>query len=257
MLSERLEWAVSRRIAMDVGGPRITKRRIAEEAGVSPPAVNYWFADTNGIQAEAARNLAKFLLVDPVWLEKGEGSPERTLFPGLEGARQAVAVKRGDPESRRSNITAIHPDDPHPEDVVYVPESRIEFSAGNGRTPVYELIEDVEPATYRLSWFQRERINPDRVRRFRVSGDSMEPMLFPRDTILVNEDETNIVDGKLYAIRYGDDLRVKYLSRRLDGTVVLRSVNPAYKDEEVPPELAQEHISVIGRVRDKSGKGGL
>ncbi|CUI07850.1 hypothetical protein BN2497_10477 [Janthinobacterium sp. CG23_2] len=82
-------------------------------------------------------------------------------------------------------------------------------------------------------------------------------MLFPRDTILVNADETNIVDGKLYAIRYGDDLRVKYLYRRLDGTVVLRSVNPAYRDEEVPPELAQEYICVIGRVRDKSGKGGL
>jgi phage repressor protein C with HTH and peptisase S24 domain len=38
---------------------------------------------------------------------------------------------------------------------------------------------------------------------------------------------------------------------------VLRSVNPAYRDEEVGPELAQEHISIIGRVRDTSGTGGL
>lgn len=157
----------------------------------------------------------------------------------------------------RSNVTAIHPDDPHPDDVVYVPESRIEFSGGNGRQAQYELVEDEEPATYRLSWFQKYSINPDRVRRFRVSGDSMVPMLYPRDTILVNTDETNIVDGKMYAIRYGDELRVKYLSRRLDGTIILRSVNPAYKDEEISPNIAQEHISIIGRVRDTSGTGGL
>ncbi len=138
-----------------------------------------------------------------------------------------------------------------------MPESRIEFSGGNGRVAQYELVEDEEPATYRLSWFQKYGINPDRVRRFRVSGDSMIPMLYPRDTILVNTDETNIVDGKLYAIRYGDELRVKYMSRRFDGTIILRSVNQAYKDEEIGPEQAQEHISVIGRVRDTSGTGGL
>lgn len=154
-------------------------------------------------------------------------------------------------------ISASHPDDPTPDDVIFVPESRIEFSGGNGRVAQFELIEDEEPATYRLSWFQKYGINPERVRRFRVSGDSMIPMLWPRDTILVNMDETNIIDGKLYAIRYGDELRVKFLSRRLNGAIILRSVNEAYKDEEISPEMAQEHISIIGRVRDTSGTGGL
>lgn len=168
----------------------------------------------------------------------------------------AQTEKRGD-DVKISKVTAVHPDDDLLDDVVYVPESRIEFSAGNGRTAMFELIEDQEPATYRLSWFQKYGINPDRVRRFRVSGDSMEPMLYARDTILVNQDETTIVDGKMYAIRYGDELRVKYLSQRLDGTIILRSVNPLYKEEEVPPALASEHIAVIGRVRDRSGTGGL
>lgn len=158
---------------------------------------------------------------------------------------------------KTSSVSAHDADDDLPDEFVYVPESKIEFSAGNGCTVTYELIEDDEPATYRRAWFQKYGINPERVRRFRVSGDSMEPMLFARDTILVNTGETNVIDGKLYAIRYGDELRVKYLFRRLDGTLTLHSVNPQYKDEEVPPELAQEHITVIGRVRDKSGTGGL
>ena len=154
-------------------------------------------------------------------------------------------------------IRAHHPEDELSEDAVLIPESKISFAAGNGRIASYELLEDQEPASYRLSWFQKYGINPEKVRRFRVSGDSMEPMLYHRDTILVNTEETNIIDNKLYAIRYGDDLRVKYLIKKLDGTIVLRSVNPLYKDEEVPPNLAAEQISIIGRVRDKSGTGGL
>lgn len=159
--------------------------------------------------------------------------------------------------TRRQTIFAHDSEDDLPDGFIYVPESKIEFSAGNGRAAVIGIVEDEVPATYRRDWFQKYGINPDRVRRFRVAGDSMEPMLYARDTILVNMDETSIVDGKMYAIRYGDELRVKYLSRRIDGTLLLRSVNPAYPVEEVAAELAQEHITVIGRVRDTSGTGGL
>lgn len=156
----------------------------------------------------------------------------------------------------RSLVTAFDAADGIPDDVVLVPESRITFAAGDGHIN-YELIEDEEPATYRRSWFQKYGINPDRVKRFRVAGDSMEPMLFARDTILVNLDETQVIDGRLYALRYDHQLRVKYVSKRLDGSLILRSVNPAYKDEEVSAELANQHIEIIGRVRDRSGTGGL
>lgn len=187
-------------------------------------------------------------------IEKALGEPVGWMDTPHDNAGARPARRA---EDKLSQVTARHPDDGAQDGVVYVPESRIEFSGGHGRTAEFGIIEDQEPASYRSSWFQKYGINPDHVRRFRVSGRSMEPMLYARDTILVNTDETNIVDGRLYAIRYGDDLRVKFLSRRLDGTLILRSVNPDYKDEEVPAELANEHISVIGRVRDKSGTGGL
>lgn len=205
---------------------------MARFIGVTPQAVQKWIAGESEPRGKNLELAAQFLGVTPAMLKFGADT-------GL------------------SNVIALHPDDPKPDDVIYVKESRIEFSGGNGKVTIHELIEDQEPATYRLSWFQKHGINPNKVRRFRVSGDSMVPMLFPRDTILVNLEETNIVDGKLYAIRYGDELRVKYLSRRLDGTLVLRSVNQQYKDEEVSPEMASEHISVLGRVRDTSGTGGL
>ena len=205
---------------------------MARFIGVTPQAVQKWIAGESEPRGKNLDLAAQFLGVTPAMLKFGADS-------GL------------------SNVTALHPDDPKPDDVIYVPESRIEFSGGNGKTAMYELVEDEEPATYRLSWFQKYGINPAKVRRFRVSGDSMVPMLYPKDTILVNTEETSIVDGKMYAIRYGDELRVKYLRRRLDGTLILRSVNPDYKDEEVSFELVNEHISILGRVRDTSGTGGL
>lgn len=230
------DWKKRLKLAREAKG--YSKTFVARALEVSNPTITDWekSSDTGGIKEITGPNLVKLCAL--------LGVSESWLLHGKLG-------------ELKGSVTALHPDDPVPDDMILVPESRIEFSGGNGKVAVYELIEDDEPATYRLSWFQKYGINPAKVRRFRVSGKSMEPMLYARDTILVNTEETNIVDGKLYAIRYGDELRVKYLSRRLDGTITLRSVNPEYKDEDVSPELASEHITVIGRVRDTSGTGGL
>ncbi|HAV37433.1 MAG TPA: helix-turn-helix transcriptional regulator [Massilia sp.] len=237
LLSERIK------LAMKEAG--LSQVDLARACGVKPPSVHGWLTGkAKYLRGENLLQAARALGVRQEWLATGSG-PMRSTG---DASNSATAP---------SMIRALHPEDPLPDDVISVPESRIEFSAGNGREPHFELEEDNEPATYRLSWFQKERINPERVKRFRVTGDSQEPFLFHRDTVLVNLDETEIVDGKLYAIRYGNDLRIKYLYRRLDGTLILRSKNPVYSDEEIPADLANEHISVIGRVRDKSGKGGL
>jgi phage repressor protein C with HTH and peptisase S24 domain len=247
-LSDRRKWAMGRENSL---GPGASPADLARAVKVSNATVNYWLNGINGMSAAKARLAAEFLEVDPIWLETGEGNPY--------GSGRAATGGRGSKESmdRMNSVFAYDSEDDAPDDIVLIPESRIEFAAGNGRMAMYELVGEEQPATYRRSWFQKRHINPERVRRFRVSGDSMAPMLFARDTILVNDDERTVIDGKLYAIRYGDELRVKYLSRHLDGTLLLRSVNPAYPIEEVPPELVEQHISIFGRVRDKSGTGGL
>lgn len=231
LLSERLSYIYKERPELEGTNGQIG---LIKASGASKSVVNQWLSDKiKSLDIKYALAIERNLGFSHIWLMTGEGEP------------------------RVSAVRALHPDDAIPDDVVIVPESKVDFAAGNGREFIFEIVEDSEPATYRLSWFQRERINPDRARRFRVYGDSQEDFLYHRDTILVNLDETNVVDGKLYAIRYGNDLRVKFLFRRLDGTLVLHSRNPAYPDEHVPPELVDEHISIIGRVRDKSGKGGL
>lgn len=229
-------------------GQRIRKRRellgmtqdqLAQRVGCSQPAIKKIEAGGN---TRLLIEIAHALDTSAEWLKNGGAMP--------------IEVRESAP--LYGAVHAAHPEDELDDDWLAVPESKVAFSAGPGYVPTFELVDEREPVTYRRSWFQKEHINPKRVRRFRVVGDSMEPFLFAGDSILVNLDETNIVDGRVYAIRYGDDLRVKILSRRLDGTLTLRSFNSEkYKDEEVPAMIAAEQIAVIGRVRDKSGTGGL
>lgn len=192
--------------------------------------------------------------------ETGKHEPKFDLIEAISSATGYPPPIIGQAPSQ-SNIIALHPDDELPPGTIQVPEFRIRFSGGNGSVAVeYEEAEGSVPATYRLEWLQREKLSPKKLARFKVTGESMEPVLFKGDTVLVNlaeNDISRIVDGKVYAIRYEDQMRIKRLYRRLGGGLVLRSENPDYRDEEVSPEMVQQHITIIGRVRDKSGSGGL
>lgn len=221
---------------------KMTQKELAAKVGVKQATISELeTGESSGTTLIAS--FASALNVNALWLETGKGSPSTLSQKSLTDFT--------------SNITVTHPDDDPDPNIVYIKVSDVKFSAGNGNIAHYEILEDSGPAGYQLSWFAKEGMRPENTKRFRVKGDSMEPFLYNNDTILVNFDEVNIVEGKLYAIRYGDELRVKYIHRLLNGSIILRSVNSFYKDEEITPELANEHITIIGRVRDKSGRGGL
>jgi phage repressor protein C with HTH and peptisase S24 domain len=71
-------------------------------------------------------------------------------------------------------------------------------------------------------------------------------------------EETTVREGLIYVFRHGNELKVKKLIPKADGSLVLRSINrDDYPDDTVPAEVVAEQITIIGRVRDKSGRGGL
>ncbi len=201
---------------------------------------------TRSFTAQNNSLAASILGINPDWLASGIGDKRPDRAPGIEPPLE-------------SNVLAVDDGDPMPENVVLIKEFRVHFSAGPGRSPTYDEITESQPVPYLRTWMAREQIPPSKARRFKVKGDSMAPTLFSGDIVLVNTAETSIIDGKVYAIRYQDDLRVKRLYKRLNGGLILHSDNPEHRpiDEELTPEQVAEHIGIIGRVRDKSGAGGL
>jgi phage repressor protein C with HTH and peptisase S24 domain len=140
-----------------------------------------------------------------------------------------------------------------PETYVEVPEFNIRFSAGHGAM-LFEESSATATASYREDWFLKERLNPKRCVRARVQGSSMQGILWDGDIVLINRDETNVIDGKIYALRIGEELYIKRLQKIPGGTLKLQSENPDYDDVTVP---VNEEVEIIGRVRDKTGRGGL
>lgn len=211
-----------------------SQTKLAEECGVKSPSVNNWVTGkTKELMASVAIKASKSLNVDLNWLITGKGEPE------------------GDP------VVALDDDETPSDDYVQIKEYGVRCAAGNGCEPTYEEQTECVPATYRRSWFQRICVNPEHCKRFIVSGDSMEPILFPDDRILVNMADTSpIHNNHVYAIVYGDEVRVKRLIQLMNGDLIIHSENPQYPDETIH-KGDEINFRIIGRVIDKSGRGGL
>ena len=138
-------------------------------------------------------------------------------------------------------------------DYLEIPEYNIRFSAGHGAMLFEEGAAD-STASYREDFFIKQSLNPKQCVRVRVQGTSMQGVLWDGDVVLINREETNVIDGKIYALRIGEELYIKRLQKIPGGQLKLQSENPDYDDVTVSIE---EEVEIIGRVRDKSGRGGL
>lgn len=139
-------------------------------------------------------------------------------------------------------------------DVVSIPEYSVVFGAGEREEPTYEEAHDVVPALYPRAFFQRLRVRPESCRRFLVRGDSMKPLLLDGDHVLVDCSPQEIADGRIYCFWSPvGGMRVKRLIRLTDGGLVVRSENPTYADECLPPVDASR-VRIVGRVIERSGQ---
>lgn len=148
-----------------------------------------------------------------------------------------------------------------PEREIMVAEVDVVVSAGTGQR-VPEFVETRYRMSYQLDWFRQVGAKPDDVRVMKVTGDSMERTLFHGDRVAVNLADKSIVDGKVYVFTTGGpepDVKIKRLFKTADGRLRVVSDNAdkaLYPDEYLGNEDASA-VHVVGRVIDRSGRGGL
>ena len=80
-----------------------------------------------------------------------------------------------------------------------------------------------------------------------VKGDSMEPTLRDGEVILIDRQRNHMKNDGMYVFRIDNDLIVKRVERRIDGSVLIKSDNPLYDTFTLHPG-EQESVDVIGRV---------
>jgi len=82
-----------------------------------------------------------------------------------------------------------------------------------------------------------------------VVGDSMETVLSEGDAVLIDLSQTDIISGKAYVIRIGDELLVKYLQHLPGDLIQVFSENSSiYPPFTVNVKDLEAEIFIIGRV---------
>ena len=126
--------------------------------------------------------------------------------------------------------------------------------AGGGGAYAWEFEEVDNSHAFRREWLDERGLRPHRCKLWSVTGDSMAPWACDGDVVMINLDQQQIKNGKVYAIAAGDELRIKRLFKRSDGSIEVRSDNPSpmYPTETYHGEDINR-IQIIGEVVWRGG----
>lgn len=156
--------------------------------------------------------LSRLYNLNPTWLEKGIG-------PKF---------------SNQNNYQEIF---------LEVPKVRARLSAGSGSFETEPEIE--EYYSFRNDWLSKKGKSEDMV-LMDIIGNSMEPELKERDTVLIDQSQKAILAGAIYAVGIDDTIVVKRLEKR-PKELVLFSENRSYPPISFRGE-EMNNVRIIGKV---------
>lgn len=181
----------------------LTVEKLSEMTGISVSAINSWSLKTKNQRTIRDLNLLK--IANALSVDFGY-------------------LKFGDLESEENQ--AINDNN-----IVYVKEYGFTFGCGLSFEPNLEEAESYQMTACDKSYFLVLGISPKECAIFRAHGDSMQPLIYQGDRIMVHCQDIAIVDGALYAVITKEGLMIKRIRRdRGQHTVILSSENPTYSD---------------------------
>lgn len=213
----------------------LSQNDVATRAGISQPT---YFKIESGL-TKKPRNileLAQALGVNPTWLATGKG--EMHAKSSIDGQPLSEVVVK--------NVEFWEGEAAPDDDEFEVPYYKdIELLGGDGRLPSTD--DGRRKIKYGLTAARTSGASPNHVICLTLRGDSMEELIRDGSMVAVDRSKTDIREGKIYAFSHGELLRIKYLIKRPDGSLLIRSHNPKYADEIVTGEELNS-IHIIGWV---------
>lgn len=215
---------LSERVLAALEAANMDQSDLSRRVGISSVAVNNWCTGaTKSIKGENLLRAASALGVRPDWLAYGHGSMKSVdLGPAIQTPLRPVVVVDSSDD--------INPD----HDIFTIPRYTVRASAGDGE-PVFEIDTKGTPNYCRGGWALENGYKRDKLFSIVARGNSMEPTI-PNGASLIVHRQEEVVSGKVHVICRGDECYVKRLIRQLDGSVLVKSENPDYKDVEVLPD---------------------
>lgn len=200
----------------------VSVAEMARSVGVSDNAIYKWMSGRGQPSVANLVALARAARVSVEWLATGH---------------EIAAVKRTTGHSTEQG------------DYVFVPHYDVKGAAARGGPLRSEQI--VDYLAFKTEWVKsRLKTDPRNMLLIEAAGDSMAPTLEDGDLLLVDLGEPRFRQDGVYVLRREHELAVKRVQRRPEGTLTVRSDNPAYESWVVTSET----IHVIGRVIWAAGR---
>jgi SOS-response transcriptional repressor LexA len=182
-----------------------TAADFARQFGLEVVAYRHHENGTRGLRPEVARRYARFLKIEPNWLLYGEGAPQK-------GVELSPSLR---PITYAKKISWVEAG---------------KFAEG---VPILSSGEDVPVIYHRPTVFALE-----------VRGTSMNRLAAPGDLIIVDYEDRDPIDSKLYVVRCGTEITFKRF-RSTNGPVRLEPDSTDSHDTIYP---SGEDFVVVGRV---------
>ena len=201
-----------------------------------------WLADAAGV---GASTLHQYL--------KGQSEPTRKVLIAIANATDvrlewlAEGVGAKERHLAEEEVTAYDVG-LNADEYSLVPRYDVEVSAGHGCWPDREDV--VEKMAFRRSWLQRLNLQVKNLVLVTARGDSMEPTFHDGDLLLVDLDQTKVIDGGISIVRSDELLLAKRLQAGLGDQVFVCSDNSRYQRLET----IKEDLNIVGRVVWRGGK---
>lgn len=223
-----IDKTIGKRIKQTLYEKRMTGFELASKAKISEGGLSQIINNKIvNLKVDTALRIAKALNVSPMWLLLGDKSDE-SLF---------------------SEEHPVIGSDYYP-----VPRYEVTFDPKTDTEPKFVEYKYDRLSLFHKSYFEKYGIRSCAFcKSFKVTGDSMEPLIKNGDYVIVDCDpKLKIVDGDIYAFCDASGLHVKRLIAHLRGGLIIRSDNRLYEDEFLSKEEVSS-IRVIGHVIDRAG----
>ncbi len=129
----------------------------------------------------------------------------------------------------------------------FVPIPRLDVEASAGHGSLVQSEEGTGSHAFNRKWLARRGLNPKDLAVISVAGDSMEPDLHDGDLILINRADQVLRDGRIFAVRYSDQLFVKGVQLFPGKRIFLNSRNSNYAPIIIDQD-GTDDVEIIGRV---------
>lgn len=192
-------------------------------------------ADIVGVSAQAVTN----------WIKRGQISPKSARIINKQLGYSVNWLLGAEIEKKSIDISSIEDNADYSDTHIAIELYDIKLSAGNGRIVEWVPRKSEEPLLFREAWFKQKRLYPENCKAMYVRGHSMDPVLNDWDTVIVDITDTDIIDGEIYALIYGNNFYIKQVVRTGKG-VQLISFNPDYEPINIR-ESDLEELQIVGR----------